>query len=194
MVYEDLIRSMEESAAQKNRETHEAALRDAEEILRNAKAEGEEIRERYLRNRLKKAVVERNRQTYLTREEVKTAITREKERLFSEAFALAMDGLTGIRSSPGYQDIFSRLVRDAAGEIPEPDSVIHIDPRDRDVCREILETAGLNGSIAEDIETRGGARVTTRDGRITVDNTLESRLVRAKDIHALRIYHALTGE
>jgi len=139
-------------------------------------------------------VVERNRQTYLTREEVKTAITREKERLFSEAFALAMDGLTGIRSSPGYQDIFSRLVRDAAGEIPEPDPVIHIDPRDRDVCREILETAGLNGSIAEDIETLGGARVTTRDGRITVDNTLESRLVRAKDIHALRIYHALTGE
>ena len=69
--------------------------------------------------------------------------------------------------------------------------IIHIDKRDLELCREILKERGLDREVVGDLNTAGGVRITTADGKITVDNTIESRFERAKEILRQEIFSLL---
>jgi len=194
MVYEELVSSMQEAAEQNNRETIERAARQADEIISDAQKQAAGIRHRQMQERIRQADVERNRQTYLATEEVKTAISHVKEQLLHDAFEAAAEDLSGIRSKPGYEALFERLLTEAVHEVRGKEFIFHIDPRDRDLCNRIIQDHQFSGIIRPDLETAGGLIVCSSDERIMVHNTIESRLERAKDVYRMDILLELTGE
>lgn len=193
MVYEELVSSMEEAAEQKNREILERAGREADEIINETEKGAEAIRSRYMQDSARQAEVERNRQTYLATEEVKSAISIEKENLLKEAFLSAAENLKELRNTPGYPDLFKRLLVEAQSEVRGKEFVFHIDSRDNDLCREIIAELHLSAVIKPDLESAGGVVVSSSDERIVVQNTVESRLEKAKNIYRLDIIGELTG-
>jgi vacuolar-type H+-ATPase subunit E/Vma4 len=92
----------------------------------------------------------------------------------------------GARNRSDYGELLARLVVEAWGCIDQPATVV-VHPHDEPLLRAILDEQGIRPHA---IETRAdlapGVMVRTLDARIVVDNTLTSRLLRARpDLHAL---------
>ncbi|MEJ2327357.1 MAG: V-type ATP synthase subunit E family protein [Chromatiaceae bacterium] len=89
------------------------------------------------------------------------------------------------RDEPGYLDLLSAYLAQAAGEIESDDLVAEVNRQDLSRLRhgweEIAARAAPGKSLqlsAEPIETVGGVLVRSADNRIRVDNTFEGRLER----------------
>ena len=194
MAYDELVRSMEVAADQKNSETLERASRDAEEIIRDAEKRASVVREGYLQDARHRAGVERNRLMYLTNEEIKAFITREKEELFSKVFLVALEKLSVFRESPRYPELFQKLLDEAVLETGTEEYVLHIDRRDLRTCELIRTRHQIPPVILTDLECAGGLSLASSDGKITLDNTVESRLEKAKSAYKLEIFTELSGD
>ena len=193
MTYEELVGSVEAAAEQKNREILERANREAEEIIREAEEKAALIKAEFLKESLHRAEAERNRLTHLTNEEIKASLSHIKEDLFSQAFLVASADLKDIRRSPGYPELFKRLLEEAIREAGNEKHVLHISGQDQNICKTISSDYPIS-SIQVDLETAGGLSLSSSDGKIIVSNTMESRIERAKDIYKLEIYTELTGD
>jgi vacuolar-type H+-ATPase subunit E/Vma4 len=105
---------------------------------------------------------------------------------FLAAVCEAQGSVSGARERSDYGELLARLVGEAWGCIDKPAMVV-VHPDDEQLLRAILDEQGIRPHA---IETRAdlapGVMVRTLDGRIAVDNTLTSRLLRARpDLHAL---------
>lgn len=69
--------------------------------------------------------------------------------------------------------------------------VLHVDPRDEALARELVEKRGLRAAVVADIETAGGLVATSADERVVVTNTVEARLERARATLADEVDRAL---
>ncbi|HWQ66213.1 MAG TPA: V-type ATP synthase subunit E family protein [Methanospirillum sp.] len=194
MTYEELVSSVEAAAEEKNCEILDNANREAEDLISDAEQRATEVKEKFRQVSIRSAEVERNRITYLTKEEVKASITEVKKDLFSQAFGIAELELKDIRHSSGYTDLMRALLFEAIREIGDDGSVLHIDIRDQQICEEIIAEIRIKPLILTDIECVGGLQISSSDGKIRIYNTIESRLDRVKDAYKHEIFVALAGD
>jgi V/A-type H+-transporting ATPase subunit E len=193
VAYENLLKSVEESAQDRERELREKSQRLAEEIRADAKRESEAIQERSIREAEHSAAVERNKQLYLAKGAIKENALRSREKIFHAAFGDAARQLSRIRQDKQYPAIFERLAREAAGVMGTAKFRIHIDRRDLDLCTTTLARLGIQCEVLPDIESDGGLVVSSPDGLVVISNTVESRLERIKEHKRLEIYALLFG-
>lgn len=193
MAYENLLKSVEESADERERELRKAAQDKAEDIRAEAAQQAAEIQEQAIREAEHSAAMERNRDLYLTKGALREAALKSRERIFNAAVAEAMSRLQQLREDPAYPAIFGRLAREAAGGMGDAPFRVHIDRRDAALCETTLAALGLRCEILTDIECMGGLMVSSPDGRITLSNTIESRLERVQEHRRMEIYSLLFG-
>ncbi|MDD1724175.1 MAG: hypothetical protein LUQ07_03495 [Methanospirillum sp.] len=194
MAYEDLVCSMEAASEQKNHEILEKANREAADILRDSEERAASVIECCLQESRQAAEVERNRLSYLASEEIKTRIAEVKKEFYSRAFADAVEGIRDIREKELYPSLFKNLLLEAVRETGDEQVVIHIDPRDTELCRKILEEIPFEATVISDIITGGGLLISRANGNILTYNTAESRLEQAKEHLKLEVYTGLAGE
>jgi V/A-type H+/Na+-transporting ATPase subunit E len=191
MTYDELVSSVEAAAVQKNREILERASREAEEILRSAEKRAVDIKDGYLKESLRRAGVERNRMIYLNGEEIKASHSLIKKELFLQAFFIAKENLDNIRNSPGYPELFKRLLLEAIHEAGDGEYLIHITSIDKSICETIVIDHHIQAQIVTDLECTGGLSLSSSDGKIMICNTIESRLERTQDVLKLEIFNEL---
>ncbi len=194
MAYENLLRSVEESAQEKEQEVRKKAAQLAGEIRAEATREAEAVQERAIREAERSAAVERNKQLYLARGEIKQRALKSRERIFGAAFNEAEKQLSQLRQDPAYPLVFERLAREATGAMGRTAFTVHVDRRDLDLCTKALKGLGIRCEILPDIESAGGLVVSSPDGLVTISNTVESRLERAREKKRLSVYAALFGD
>jgi V/A-type H+-transporting ATPase subunit E len=193
MAYEDLLKSVEESAHEKELVLRNREKTAVDEIRERAKKQAGAIRQAYLGETEKSIAAERNKLLYLTKAENKELLIRVRETVFEQAFAGAGTRLKGLRSAPEYPEVFTRLLAEAAGSMGDGVFVIHIDPRDEALCRKTLSSLGLSAEVRTDITTAGGVIAGLPDGSVVISNTVESRLERAKELKRKEVHAILTG-
>jgi len=71
---------------------------------------------------------------------------------------------------------------------------LHIDPRDETLCRQILNELGRNSEIVTNLTSAGGLAVSTKDGKVVVSNTIETRLNNVKQLLKREVFSTLFGE
>ncbi len=194
MAYEDLLKSVEESAHDKELELRNREKSAVDEIRARAKKRAGEIRKTCIDDAEKSITTEKNKLLYLTRAENKEQLIRVRETGFDRAFAGAEAGLRTLRSDPKYPAVFLRLLREAAGAIGNGAFVVHIDPRDEALCKKTLGSLNLSSEIRSDIATSGGVTLSLPDNSVVISNTVESRLGRAKELRRKEIHAILSGE
>jgi vacuolar-type H+-ATPase subunit E/Vma4 len=115
---------------------------------------------------------------------------RQQVQVQQAAFVAAVNAaqleLSAARQRPNYEELLARLLDEAAGCLDAP-VVLVVHPEDRTRIEALAHAQGIE---AQAIELRDdlapGVIVRTPDGRVAVDNTLTSRLLRAQaDLHAL---------
>ena len=80
-----------------------------------------------------------------------------------------------------------------AGSLEDEAFVVHIDPRDEALCKKTLAALRLSPEIRTDITTSGGVIASLPDNSVVISNTVESRLLRAKELKRKEIHAILTG-
>jgi V/A-type H+-transporting ATPase subunit E len=193
VAYEDLLKSVEESAHEKERELRNREAAAVEEIKARAKKQAGVIRQAHLDGAGKSITTERNKLLYLTKAENKELLIKTRETAFERAFAEAETRLMALRSDPKYPAVFESLFREAAGSLGGQAFVVHIDPRDEALCKKTLAAQGLSPEIRSDITTAGGVVASLPDNSVVISNTVESRLQRAKEHKRKEIHAILTG-
>ena len=112
----------------------------------------------------------RNRQLLLVQE----SITR--------VFEKAVEKVDSARRDADYSKLVSALVDEAIGALGTSDVVIYASAKDRDAVQSVL--GGFAGAklSSETIECLGGIRAKSKDGSMSYDNTIDSRIERMKPL------------
>jgi V/A-type H+/Na+-transporting ATPase subunit E len=193
VAYENLLKSVEESAQERELELREKAQNTVLELKAEALKQAEKIRSGLLDDATRSATVERNKLMYLTKAESKERQITTREKIYSQAFASAEKRLAQLRKEPGYPEIFKKLATEAIGSAGLERCVVHIDKLDEKLCKKVMTTLNHSCEIVPDLQTVGGLVVNSSDGLITFSNTVESRLERGKERLRLEIYSVLSG-
>jgi V/A-type H+/Na+-transporting ATPase subunit E len=193
VAYEDLLKSVEESAGEKERELRNKAAAAIGEIRERAKVQAEGIRQGHRDEAVKSIAAERNKTLYLARADNKELLISTREAAFERAFREAELHLDSLRSSPKYPQVFEKLLREAAGAMENEHFVLHIDPRDEDTCKNSLRVLGISCEIRSDLKTAGGVVASRPDNTIVISNTAESRLQRVRESRRKEIHAILSG-
>jgi len=190
----DLMRSMDEGIEEKKAEIRRKAEEAAKAIRCDARTRAAEMRKSRMDAAVLAAGDERNRALYAAKNDLNKDMTALKYRLFDRAYAEAGRSLCVFRGSEGYANCYGQLLSEALGELGDGEPVLHIDPRDEVLCRALLAGLGIHCEISSDLQTAGGLNASTGDGMVTISNTVEFRLERAKDRLKLDVFVLLYGE
>jgi vacuolar-type H+-ATPase subunit E/Vma4 len=193
MAYEDLLRSVEESAQEKELELRKKSAAAIGEIRQQARAKAEAIRQAYLSEAKKSITTERNKLLYLTNAENKELLIRVREAAFENAFREAKARLSNLRADAEYPVVFEKLLREATGTVTGEAFFVHVDPQDEALCTKTLAALGIAAEIRTDIKTAGGVVVTLPGDTVVISNTVESRLQRARERLRTRVHTILAG-
>jgi len=194
MAYENLLKSVDESAKEQERELRENARVTIENIKKKAREQAGLIRQSQISDAEKSASVEKNKLMFIAGAENKARLIRIREQLFSSAFNEAKLRLSRLRNDPEYPDIFKKLTADAAGALGVGTFHVHVDKRDEEICKKTLAALNLDAGIIPDLASAGGLVACLPDGSVIISNTVESRLERAQDLKKLEIYSILSGD
>ncbi|HZK29889.1 MAG TPA: V-type ATP synthase subunit E family protein [Methanoregula sp.] len=193
MAYENLLKSVEESAQERERDLREKARSEVQAISEETKNQTAALKQSLLEEAKRAVTVEKNKRIYLTKGENKEKLIKTKERIFSLAFAEAEQRLSQIRKDPGYPAILKNLTREAVGALGGEKVLVHIDKLDEHLIKGILSDLNSAGEVIPDLHSAGGLVVSTTNESVKISNTIETRLERAKEQKKLQIYAVLYG-
>lgn len=194
MDYENLMRSMDASADEKKEELIRKAMQSAGKMEEEAHVKAEEIVKAHALRASKALDADRNRSVFEALSEASRESADIKYEYFSRAFKAAEERLTSIREQDGYEDFFRSALMEAVEALGDGDIVLHVDARDEELCRDIVDSLGIKCAVRAGLSTAGGLNASTSDGRVTVLNNVESRLSSAKERYKLEVFSALFGD
>jgi V/A-type H+-transporting ATPase subunit E len=156
----------------------------AQQILAAAECKAAIAREEARRAALWPAAAERARRLHQAKLEALRTVGEVRHQLIEMAFSGTRQHLAALRADPDYPLVLRRLIVEALDALGEAELhsghiVLEIDPRDEPYVCPILNELGVNLQAVSSLQSWGGVVVTSGDGRIVVNNTLESRLARA---------------
>jgi V/A-type H+/Na+-transporting ATPase subunit E len=195
MKYDHLIQSMELEAEKKIQDIRDRIALESKEIQDKTRMEGESIRTDTISKLKKRVAIEVNKKLYQAREGVNEKVALEHESAINEVFSEARQKLGPVRENAAYPAWFGTMFDEVMNGMAGDDIVLHIDPRDLDLCRKLADGRGLALQVViPDISTAGGLNGSCYEGKIIVRNTIEDRLLQAKNIMKSGIFRELYGD
>jgi vacuolar-type H+-ATPase subunit E/Vma4 len=154
------------------------------EILEKSRLENDRLREITRQEAIRPAFKEQARILHRARLEAMQVIGEVRKNLVDTALDRIADELSRTRSGPSYPKILHRLVEEALVELEDSFTEsqgcrLQADPQDNQLLQAILDDLGNDLPVSCNLNCWGGVIATSRDGRVTVINTIESRFERA---------------
>ena len=191
MAVDGIIRAIERQAADEAARIERDALERAAQIRDQARDRAERETERYVAERVDREERLGSRRLHSAEIAKNRAIADVRLQVFEEMFNRAFAELATMRGrSAEYESTLESLIRDAAAGL-EGACTIHVDPADESLATSLATRAGLKATVVGDLSTIGGASVSSCDGRVTNDNTFESRLAQVRESCGKRIWEIL---
>jgi V/A-type H+-transporting ATPase subunit E len=171
-----LLQEAEEEAQKRFRAAEEELARWREETLRRADSEIEGE---------KRLVLSR------ARARAREIVLRAKSEAGEQLFRRLLEEAEKLREdAKRYKSFLTRCLKEAEGEIGGP-LVLYIDPRDEKVIKSLIK--GKDHKIGGSIKTLGGFLATNERGDLLVDNRLETRIQKLREIHRAALSRELFG-
>jgi V/A-type H+/Na+-transporting ATPase subunit E len=193
LALEDILRALEEKASKRI----EGIQSEAELRVVEITAEVEKDASRTRRVRLKKVEdAVRSESTaivYSASLKAKNELIRAQEETVDEAFQLAEKRLAELNRDESYPSIL-RVLLDEVLEFFDGEVILQVRADDRRLVESAMAEKQRPYRISEtSLEASGGLVASSPTGEVTVSNTFESRLDRARDKLRLEISNALFG-
>jgi vacuolar-type H+-ATPase subunit E/Vma4 len=171
----EILQAMERKAEQQIAARESAADKESRSIIDAAEVEAMRIKETHRAKAKERLHREQARLFGVAQLDRQRQLAAAREHWLGQVLARARQQLTTLRVGASYARGYEQLAREAIGEFASTIK-FEIDPRDEPLMRQIMATLGVDGEILPTLDTAGGLRVSSVDGCITVDNTVETRL------------------
>jgi V/A-type H+/Na+-transporting ATPase subunit E len=182
----------------------------ADQVLAEARAKADEIRKRGI----SQAEEERKRILDKAKQEVESVRSQaianarlkarslqfsRREALLNKVFASARDQLPSIQTWTNYDEIATRLLKEAVLQLNSAQARVHLDEKTTQrLKQQAVQTVAAELKVELDLgkplENGIGVVAESEDGRIQFDNTLENRLNRLINNLRSPVFHLLSGE
>jgi V/A-type H+/Na+-transporting ATPase subunit E len=190
---EDILRSLDEKAQDQIRSVRAGAEERVREITSEIEREAARTRRMTMRKTEDRVRSEANAVVYSAQLQAKGELIKAQEEAVDETFRIAEERLTDQRSADGYRAILEALL-DECIEYIDGEMVVWARSDDRQLVEELMRDRDVPYTISDEgLEVSGGLVASSADGGITVFNTFESRLEKARDKLKLEIADALFG-
>lgn len=151
------------------------AREEDESEVKEARAQGKQVQEQLIAEGRMKA---------------KRTMLQKREGLINEAFKAAEEKLRTYAASEEYEKDLASITAGACKRLGQDNVVIRANRRDLKTLEKVKdqimrELGNSSVSFGEPIQTIGGVRVTTPDGKVEIDETFEGRTRR--EFEALRV-------
>ncbi|MDE3089088.1 MAG: V-type ATP synthase subunit E [Chloroflexota bacterium] len=178
MPLEHILRAMQAQADGEIERITRAAETEAAQLIAEAETQAQQIRARH-RARIEPVLLTEaaSLQNKAKLNSLRAA-ANAREQLLQDASAQSEARLAELRGSEEYEVIFRALAKEAV-EALNGELTARVDPRDIDLARATFAKFGVWAEIETQPIPLGGLGLTEREGRVSVDNTLASRLERA---------------
>jgi len=191
----ELARLLEgEARVEKDKVLAEARAR-AEELLAAARKDAEELAAATRRRLENERAQAKTRAASAASLKAAAMLLEAKDKAIQAVFDRAAAELKRMSGDPARRRALLRnLLTEAAQGLETQGGTLDVPPGDAGIAQEISKDMGLSVEIRENPEVIGGVRLTTRDRRVMVENTLASRLSRARAALVSRIAETLWGK
>lgn len=169
------------------------AQAQADEVVAAARAKHEALAQRFLISTEEQAQADALRQEHAEVIANGRKLAEVKAEFLAQVEQAAKERLRTLRTQPDYDELFYDLCLDALNDLGAG-AVLHIDPVDESLAHgllKVLDSKSEGLKLVADISTVGGVIATSRDGKITCDNTFEARLNRVNSERSAQIWEVL---
>ncbi len=190
MALKDIFDTLNNEGEKERDRILKAARQEAGKMIRLAEEDAEKVKE----NELHRASLSLKGETARIINQAKLFKKEEaikaKEQFIDESFENARLKTADLRQTKDYERIFESLAREALERV-DGHVVASVDKRDEVLAKRIFAKLSDGIEIRADISCSGGVSIGAADGRITYDNTIDSRLEKARTVLKSRVAEAL---
>lgn len=190
----ELLNLLEQEARVEQDKSLAEARARAEEITAAARREAEEIVAANQRRLEAEAAQARTRATSTASLRAAALILAAKDEALRKVFEQAEAELRTAAAHPSRRRAMLReFLREAAQGFPPGRAVVEVAHGDVQVVQVVCRELGLDLEVRESGQVSDGVRLVSPDGRAVVENTLPSRLARARREMVSRVAEILWG-
>lgn len=189
----EILQAMEHKANLQVEEVESAADKESRSIIVKAEEEARRIKEKQLGEAKERLRREQERLFSVAKLDRQRQLAAARETWLDRALAGAREQLRNFREGDTYASCLEGLTREALAEIGS-EVKVEIDPLDEELMRRIMIALEIKGEMVPTLNTCGGLRASTLNGRISIDNTVEARLEQAWRELRPRLAALLTSE
>lgn len=196
---EKIIERIREDAAREVEVIIGEAKREAEDIIKEAEDKAEEQKREIISKGEKEAELLKQRIVANAKLKARKSGLDAKEELIKAVFEEAEKELAKIASSDNYKDILRGLIAEGVSSVGE-DAEVMVKEEDKKLLEDgILKDLEKEFKVKitlspENINTIGGVIVRSKNGRVEVNNTFETRMIRMQDALRSKIAKILFTE
>lgn len=185
-VREEVLKEIEEQVEREIQQILSEAEGTAKKILNDAEEEANRIRQEEVRKRLS----EERRQLIHARLESKRIVSEARQEALDRVMEEVENRIKKLvnENRDKYREVMKRLLVEAISSLDGEKFLIHVNERDRDLVKRLIsEIKRVTKRLVElhvserPVEMMGGVIVETADGKQIFNNTLDARLIRARE-------------
>lgn len=190
MGLEEIVAKINGDAAEQSSKIASEAKEEASRTIAEAKEKAEGLTSLARAKAEREVRDERMRSVASAHLAAKRELLQAREDVLRRYETGILDAVDEFVKSDDYLGFLKKAVEDGVAKIGK-DAVVQVNSRDK----ALLKGKKMDGRLSpEPIESRGGALVTSADGRRRVDNTIESTLRDRGDLIRLKLVEQVFGD
>jgi V/A-type H+-transporting ATPase subunit E len=100
----------------------------------------------------------------------------------SKVFEQAKDQIQDTKRDSEYSNLISSLITEATEALDTSEIIVYTNSKDKDIVKSAISKISGAELSSEDIDCMGGVKVTSKDGSMTFENTIDARFERMKPL------------
>lgn len=136
--------------------------------------------EQQLKSESSKIRVLTNRELAENQIEIKRKISKKQEELKEKIFTEVGNRLTEFKSTPAYQELLIKQIKDAVEFAGTDEITIYIDPEDKESL-DLLKNLADVPILVSDYSFSGGTKAVIRSKNILIDNSFQNKFEEVSD-------------
>lgn len=192
MNLDEMLKALKAEATEKGEAILAEAKAEVNEILKEAQAEGEKLAAQSMQRVEQKLRMEKAKILSAANFDVKKEVLKAKEKVIDELFTKTQaQAKQDLSTDKGF---FKGLAKEALTMFNGQSVKILVNKNSKSMAEEVLADMGTNCKVEDGLASIGGLKVSSEDSRVTVDNTIESRLEKIRQIYEPQIIKNLFGD
>lgn len=187
MNLDEMLNALEAEAKENGDIILAEAKAQANEILSEAKAKGEKLAANSFDRAVQRAKLERAKILSAAQFDVKKEVLIAKEKVVEELFTKVE--AEAKQEFENNESLLKILADEAISKFEGQKVKVYVNNTSKDLAEKVLNGQQIEGTL----NTIGGLKVTSENGRISVDNTVEGRLRKIRQVFEPEIIKTLFG-